>query len=356
MKAKADRFTRIVRLAWMVVAILLLTELIRGVVALGPFNSVTPGFSGSCKAIALTGPGDMAVDARDQLLFIAASNRRGAAAADGLYALNLADPKAVPQKLANTPRDFHPYALALGGGPGGGLTLAAVNWRGNGHTAIDIFNVTAAGAPRLSLQTTIEGGLLVQPSAIAAMPGGRFYAANVVGGHSAIMRWIEKYGLLPRANVVFFNTVTLMKAIDGLSMPEGVAVSADGSRLYVTSANERRLLAYSIAPFNGNLEEIGSLAIPARLGHLTADGAHALLVAGQPKAALLTGYDKNPASPAPSVVYRVTLDGSGVPQSYEQVFGDDGRNLGSASSVALAGKRLFIGSGLDSKLLDCAMP
>jgi hypothetical protein len=44
-----------------------------------------------------------------------------------------------------------------------------------------------------------------------------------------------------------------------------------------------------------------------------------------------------------------------VPQSYDTIFADDGSRIGGASTAAIVGDKLIIGSALDSKLVECAI-
>ncbi|HKD46511.1 MAG TPA: hypothetical protein VKB67_02385 [Rhizomicrobium sp.] len=58
---------------------------------------------------------------------------------------------------------------------------------------------------------------------------------------------------------------------------------------------------------------------------------------------------------SPSKIFRVHLDKSGVPQSYDTIFADDGSRIGGASAAAVTGDTLLIGSTLDNKLLECSL-
>jgi hypothetical protein len=51
-------------------------------------------------------------------------------------------------------------------------------------------------------------------------------------------------------------------------------------------------------------------------------------------------------------VFRISLIG-GVPQQAEQVYGNDGSQIGGASVASFDGKQLLIGSSLDNRLIDC---
>src|SRR5215472_3930119 len=69
----------------------------RALIMGGMFADVTPGFSGTCKALrGIVGEEDIAVDRESGLVFLSASDRRAdpPSKADGIYTLSLAHPEA----------------------------------------------------------------------------------------------------------------------------------------------------------------------------------------------------------------------------------------------------------------------
>ncbi len=113
-------------------------------------------------------------------------------------------------------------------------------------------------------------------------------------------------------------------------------------------------MSLNVEAFTGNLTEAGTVSLaagPDRLALAAGDvwvGAHASLLDWR-------GLGRDAARRAPSQIFRVRMAG-GVPQAADQVFGDDGTKIAGAAVGAAAGKRLLVGSPLDDKLLDCAMP
>jgi arylesterase/paraoxonase len=169
-------------------------------------------------------------------------------------------------------------------------------------------------------------------------------------------RWAgfaEDYLIWPHADLLYFNGTNFRISVQRMAFPNGVYVSPDGGHLYVTLTNERRVIGFSREPFFGSLTEIGSLSIPARLDNISADAQGRLIIAGHPSLLRVNRFRADPGKPSPSAVFRVTLDKSGVPQSYETIFADDGSLIGASSSAAMVGKRLLVGSVLDDKMLDC---
>ncbi len=178
--------------------------------AYGVFTDVTPGFAGSCTAIAgVRGPEDIVIDAPSGLAFISAMDRRAFAAGkpspqDGLFLLR---PSATAvSKLSGAPKDFHPHGISLVRDANGRLTLLAINHRADGSNSIEVFDVvTDSSAVSLRQTGSITSGQLVSPNAIAAVDGDHFYVVNDHGSSTAFGRTLEDLLLLPRADLLYFD-------------------------------------------------------------------------------------------------------------------------------------------------------
>jgi arylesterase/paraoxonase len=327
----------------------------------GAFTVLNPVSPGLCRAIpGLQGPEDFEVDAAHDAIIVSATNRRASKdnpdPGDGLYVLKLSAPDAPAAKLQGTPKDFHPHGISLYRAPNGDETLMAINHHHDGGQSVEIFALTYDnGVPRLSAKSSIGGGLLVSPNDLFAVAPDRFYVTNDHVTRTALGRFAEDDLLWPHANLLYFNGTSFRISAQPMAFPNGVFVTPDGNHLYVAVTNERRLIAFSREPFFGSVTEIGSLSIPARLDNISADAQGHLIIAAHPNLMRDNRFRTDPAKPSPSEVFRVTLDPSGVPQSYEAIFADEGGKIGASSTAAVMGNRLLISSALDSKLLECAL-
>jgi arylesterase/paraoxonase len=334
---------------------------LRSLNAFGVFTDVVPGFAGTCSAVAgVTGPEDIAIDEKSGLAFVSALDRRAKArgkpaAQDGLYVMALSG-AAHLTKLAGTPADFHPHGISLVRGGDGTLTLMAINHRSDGSSSVDIFDVVAkpGGAIALTEMGSIRSELLVSPNAIAAFDADRFYVTNDHASTTAFGRMLDDDLALPRANVLYFDGTVFRLVADRLVFPNGVVLSADGKYLYVTESYSRRLDTYEREPISGRLDPAGTLAIPSNLDNLRRDAAGNLWIGTHPKAFAMAAYRNDPAQPAPSQVFKVTLAG-GIPQSATAVYTNLGDQIGASSVAAVTGNRLLIGSPFDNHILDCTM-
>jgi arylesterase/paraoxonase len=317
---------------------------IRYEVVQGLFTGITPVTPGVCRAIAsgLQGPSDFAIDAAHNAIFVSSRNR-GAGRADsdphdGLYLLKLNDPSAAAVKLTGMPTDFHPDGLTLSRTPDGNETLLVIDHAHSGAQVAVILSLTYDGdTPKLSQQTAVQSRQLTDPYDLAAVGPNQFYVTNAHATTGKLGRFAEDYLLWPHADVLLFNGMGFRIPVQRIALPDGIL--ATNGFLYVAAGNERRLLAFSREDFTGNLTEVGALSLPAKLGHISIDKGD-LIVAGQSK-------------PGSAQVFRVHLDGKGIPQSYDTIFSDDGHMLNGASAAAIQGGHLFIGSARDSKMLVC---
>lgn len=327
----------------------------------GAFTLFNPVSTGLCRAIpGLQGPEDFEVDAAHDAIIISSTNRRAPKdnpdPRDGLYALKLSAPDAPAVKLEGTAKDFHPHGISLYRAPNGDETLMAINHHQDGRQSVEIFALSYDnGVPRLSPKSSIGGGLLVSPNDLFAVAPDRFYVTNDHVTKTTLGRFAEDYLLWPHADLLFFDGTSFHISAQPMAFPNGVFVTPDGNHLYVAVTNERRLIAFSREPFFGSVTEIGSLSIPARLDNISADAQGHLIIAAHPNLIRDNRFRADPTQPSPSEVFRVTLDKSGVPQSYETIFADEGGKIGASSTAAVVDNRLLISSVLDDKLLECAL-
>jgi arylesterase/paraoxonase len=295
--------------------------------------AVSPGL---CRAVGQgLGAQDLEVDAAHNALLIAAADSQG-----GIYWLKLDAPGAAPVKVQTRLKDFHPGGIALYRGADGAETLYAINRRARGRQAIEIFALSYVdGAPQLTQQSSIESGALASPHDLTVVGPERFYVTNDHGRKAALGRFAEDWLLLPFANLVSFNGQTFGAAVTRIASATGVAATPDGQYLYVSAANDRGLLAFRREPFLGTVTEIGSLALPARLGDIAVDAGGNMIVTG--------------AVGRGSQVFRVSRGKDGVPSGYQTIFSDDGGRIAGAGSGAVWNHHLFVGS--PDKILDCAI-
>ncbi|HTM78476.1 MAG TPA: hypothetical protein VL133_12705, partial [Devosia sp.] len=292
--------------------------------------------------------------------FVSVSSARGPGRDDGIYALPLGTGGKLT-KLAGAPKDFHPRGIGLLASPNGqGLLLMAVNRRASpssqGHRfSIDSFEVANPHtAPALVAQGTIAGGLLINPQDVAVAGPGMFYVANGTAGANPVLHTLQTYGVMAGGDVLYFNGMTFKVVADGLYGTRSLVLAPDGQHLIVGGLLSRDLNVFQRESFSGTLTEGKPLGLAAGPQMITVDPHGDLWVAGHANLARWRAFAADRSKPSSSQVFRVNLR-DGVPQSAQQVYGNDGAQIGGASVAAASGKHLLIGSTLDGRLLDCTL-
>jgi arylesterase/paraoxonase len=358
------RSWRIAAIAGGIVAVGVATLAIRTFMIAGVFTTVTPHFSGACKAIyGVIGAEDIAADRQDGLVFLSASDRRPdhpARSRDGLYTLALAHPELGVTRLSGTPKDFHPLGIALYRAQNGLLTLMAVNIRRHGQPSIDIFDVTiakagdASASATLRERTSIRSSVIVHPNDVAATGPNSFYVTNDHSSRSKHGNFFETVLALPLGNIVYYNGAYPHVAATGLRFANGLALSGDGTKLYAAETLGRDIRTYDVQPVTGKLIAAGSISLPAAPDNISRDAEGQLWVAAHPRLLAFLAYAKNPKRPSPSEIFRVTTIG-GEPTAATRIYAGLGDRIGASSVGVYAGGHLFIGSVFDDKILACTL-
>jgi arylesterase / paraoxonase len=350
------------------IAIIVITVLVVGLGGLaartmilaGVFDEVKP-VPRVCKTLSdVTGVEDIAVDSKDGLVFLSATDRRAIAQgkpskADGIYTAALAHPESGFKRLDGAPDLFHPHGISLYRAPDGSLTLMAVNHMTPERSAVDIFEVDTANGARLKETGDIQGDKLIHPNDVAAVGKDQFYVTNDHGSRTELGMTLENYLTLPRANVLFFDGMIFREAATGLVFANGINVSPDGNHVYVAESTARRVQTFKRDPFTGRLTPENAFAFPSGPDNIDVGDKGDLWIAGHPKMFDLVAYASDPSKPSPTEIFHVRVAG-GIPQSAEPVYVNPGREIGAGSVGAQAGRNIFIGSIFDPKILECALP
>jgi len=327
----------------------------------GVFDAVNPVPRPCTTLTDVTGAEDIAIDSKDGLVFVSATDRRAIAQgkpskADGIYTTSLAHPGRGFQKLEGSPQDFHPHGISLFRAADGSLTLMAVDHMNETHSAVDIFQVeTGPRGARLNEIGHIEGDRLIHPNDVAAVGKDQFYVTNDHGSRTSLGMTLENYLTLPRANVLYFDGMVFHEAASGLVFANGINVSPDGNHVYVAESTARRVQTFRRDPFSGKLTPENAFAFPSGPDNIDVGDKGDLWIAGHPKMFDLVTYASDASKPSPTEIFHVRV-ADGIPQSAEPVYVNSGREIGAGSVGAKAGNKLFIGSIFDPKILECRLP
>lgn len=312
-------------------AVLLLAASWRFAMSRGVFASVEEKTPGVCRTVAgISGVTSIAVDEKSKVAYLTGIQE------GGLFSLSLDESGVRAQYFIVMPKDIEARALSLSYGPDG-TALLRLLFRPE-RPAISLFFFKPGNVEERARSMTELGRLttdvLTDPADLASVDGNRFYLVNRHASRSAFGRWLDDAFLLPRANVLYFDGMKFVTVAERLNSPSGLALSKDGSHLYVAEDYPRTIATFSRNDLMGSLDNPSVLSLPANPQKISVAPDGSLIVAARPKARA-------------GQVYRVTLE-NGVPQKAELLYSHKGEEVTAAAEVS---GHLLVGT--PSKLLDC---
>ena len=319
----------------------------------GAFRSIEPGFAGHCLPIALGGSSeDIVIDRRRGIAYLSLLDRDGARRDEQalgtamLLDLNRADP--TPRAaMSYDPQGFRPHGLSLLATGSQPARLFVVSDRPDGSHTVEIAEEGATGG--FFPKETIRDAAFVHPNAIVATGARQFYLTNDTLDEG---RWaLAKQAVLHsgRSTLVYFDGEKARVAVNDLNFPAGLALSPDGSRLYVTETLARQLRVYRRDAASGALaiEDIIDLAVAP--GNIEVDDDGRVWIAAFPKLLSLAAHLRNPGKHSPTQVLRFDPEDKRVTEIYT----DDGAAISAGSAAAPWNGEFLVGAMLDKKVLLC---
>ncbi|MEM7067469.1 MAG: SMP-30/gluconolactonase/LRE family protein [Pseudomonadota bacterium] len=257
----------------------------------------------------------------------------------------------VPEKMSGTENisRFHPHGISLF--KDGDRTLLFVISHDSpedpsANHKVHIFEVQGN---HLRLVETIMDEGLRSPNDIAAVGPRQFYVTNDRKSLSGAGQSAEVLLGLAKSNVTYFDGRTTRIAADNIAFANGVRLSADGSKLFVTASRSGELIVYSRNPLTGKLmtkKRVPLGKIPDNIS-LAKNGD--LWIAEQPSASAFLAHSKNPEKHSPFRIFTVNT----VSYDRKIVFESSGKAFSAASVAVPINDRILIGSVFEDGILEC---
>lgn len=323
----------------------------------GVFKTLKPHLEGTIKTIYTTMPGteDLDIDYQKGLLFISSTDRweqlKGKPVEGGIYLLQL-DSGIAPRKLPTTYKGvFRPHGISFFSKEGGDY-LFVVNHRSDDDSYVELFQFKN---DTLFYKKSFSDRLLFSPNDVVGVDSNQFYVTNDHGTKKGKGRMAEDYLRLPWSYLLYYNGAQFTKAYEGLTYGNGVNVSNDGSKLYVTHTTGRELLTFSRNKQTGELKLLDKLNLESGLDNIHVDDEGNLWIASHPKMLKFIGHAKDSINKSPSQVFKLTPATAGTDYTVEEIYLNEGEQL-SGSSVAVQYKNeLLVGVVFDHKVLRATL-
>ncbi len=182
------------------------------------------------------------------------------------------------EDCAEPPDPFRPHGIDVRAEPGEPTRLAVVNH--GGRDSVELFEVgSAEDGPALSWRGCAVLPPDTWPNDVALLPGGGFVVTSSAASMESLATAVRLLLGLDTGEVWEWTPDASWRAVPGTaaSMPNGVAVSRDGQRVYLTAMNSKTLRA--VDRDGGNPQEVPT---PVAADNLSWDGEERLLTAGIP--------------------------------------------------------------------------
>jgi arylesterase / paraoxonase len=339
----------------LVVLVFILFLVIHTLYVAGVFKTITPHLEGTIVNTwyGIHGAEDMDADEAAGWVFISSADRwktlSGLESNDGIYLLQ-PDSNTAPRKLPTTyTGGFHPHGISYLRS-GDSAYLFVVNHNRGG----DFVELFAFDRDTLFHLQSIADRMMCCPNDVVAIASDKFYVTNDHGNGSGFVRTLEDYLQLPFASLLYYNGGGFTKVVTGLKYANGVNVSANGERLYLTTTTGRNLLSYDRDTTTGALQFAHKMNLKSGVDNIDVDTEGNLWIAAHPKLLAFTGHARDSGKLSPSQVLKL-LPANGGGYTVEEIWMDDGQTL-SGSSIALRYKNhLFVGGVFQPKVVKIGL-
>ncbi|MCU0760293.1 MAG: SMP-30/gluconolactonase/LRE family protein [Steroidobacteraceae bacterium] len=325
----------------------------------GQFKTLSPHFAGTCTAVPLEASAeDIQLDRTRGLAYLSYLDRRGQVEGKPVLGtvmlLDLNLPEARPRPaLAADPPQFRPHGMSLYRAGDGAQRLFVISHPpGAGHS-VEIFEQTATGA--FAPVRTVRDPLLLDPNAIVAAGPEQFYVANDSGATNGFDRATELLFRRGLSEVVYFDGRRMRVAAGGLKSASGIAMSPDGSRVYVSETSGNRVAVFARNAGSGDLALLEHVDIGSAPDNINVDADGTVWIAAHAKVLALGMHFGDASNLAPTQVFRFRPDAKGAERLVE-VYLDSGAQLSAGSVGAVFNKQLLLGSITERKILQCRLP
>lgn len=329
----------------------------------GAFRDVVVVDAGLCQTIRIPDGSaeDIQPDRDNNLALLSVLDRRSivtGTAGDGTIArLSLKNdvngsPTTIEPALASQPDVFQPHGISLFESPDGTQTLFAINHAFGAGEFIEVFE-KPAGQDLFDHIQTLSSPLLISPNDLVAVGRRKFYVANDSGADNAFERGAEMMFAIGLSPLVHYDGSNFEVVVDDLKSSGGINVNLERSELYVGETIGETIRIYALNADGSLAEEKDTVAVGSGVDNIDVDPTGTLWIANHINTVALIQHFADEASPAPTQVQRISLNGA--QPTVQTVYEQDG-TAHSAGSVAVRfGDALLVGSITEKQVLYCQM-
>jgi arylesterase/paraoxonase len=153
--------------------------------------------------------------------------------------------------------------------------------------------------------------------------------------------------------LMFHDGQTARVVASGLGLPAGLALSPDGTRLYLAEALAQSLRIYARDTASNALTLQETLPLGTAPHNLNVDADGVVWIAAHPKLLRFLAQSRGAAKPAPTQILRFDPREKDPAARLRQIYLDDGKQISAGTVAASWRDQFLIGALLDKKVLIC---
>jgi arylesterase / paraoxonase len=358
---------------WVIVGLIILTLIsytfFRAWVRAGEMTRMVWRFDGSCTTVGgIAGAEDLVLDRERRVLWVSSDDRtkEGATKPGAIHAIAFDAPALTANPVSPVGRtldaSFSPHGMSLFVGAEGNRVLGVINHPKGAldytDTAVELFDVGDDNS--LTLRAVVTVPSLVRINDIAMTGPDSFYATSesdaVQGSASEVLGFVldsDQTGA-----VWHVNNGTGKKVADGIGFANSVALSPDGSKLYVSGTIDRTLHMYQRDAATNALTKVDAAQLGTGLDNLDVEPDGRIWLGSHPKLFTFFFHSMDPTARfTPSQVLIVELATGGPGGKVDQVLLQEGSAAFSGATSAIRdGNRMVLGSAFSPGLQVCTLP
>ncbi|MEO1658036.1 MAG: SMP-30/gluconolactonase/LRE family protein [Pseudomonadota bacterium] len=315
------------------------------------FDEIADEGTLQCKPVfGITGASDIEEIPGENVAYLSVYDERGGAERGGIVRFDLDNPlddSSWRDRTNGRPGIFRPAGITLYEErlPSGVLSrhLFVVNKDG---PEVLIFEVEENGDLRLIER--VSDSRLLSPNDVVATGPRSFYVTNdTAAGRRSIKGKIDFLLGLRTGQIFHFNGVEWSIMADGLNFPNGIALSEDGSTVFLAEMRAEAIRRFERDPATDQLEARGRIPLGSFPNNLSIDDSGRLLIGSVPQPFEYKAFTEALRESAPSQVLRIEDGETSV------VYQEAGRILSGATVATTVGNTTLIGTGADDLFLMC---
>ncbi|WP_158305829.1 SMP-30/gluconolactonase/LRE family protein [Parvularcula bermudensis] len=284
-------------------------------------------------------------------VYLSSMDRRGGASRGAIIrfdTVNPLDDSSWRDRTVGLPIDFQPGGLDIFSGVTAGgervRRLFVVNGAG---PEVLLYDIDPGG--NLLLRRRFTDPRLTSPQDVIATGPSSFYVSNVTSG--ARLTWRSRLDFLlglKTGQIFHYDGNSWSAPIGDLAFPSGLALSRDGTALYVAEMRAKRVRMFDRDPVTDRLMPSGDVRLEGFPDSVTVSGDGQLLVTAVPQPFSFAAYTKGIEEKAPSRLLRLSPQGE-----IDILFEDPGDILSAATAGVSLGDKTLIGSTGADRFLMC---